>query len=149
MAVAYSTIVNGGRVVRPHLGWKIEDGLGRQIEEITKPPRRKVAFSAFNQQAVMEGLRGAAMEEGGTSASVMAGFPLTVYGKTGTVERVGQPDQSWYVAYVPHETRPIVVAVTVERGGFGAETAAPAARLILSEWFDTGDGGFLAGTSQD
>ena len=28
MAVAYSTIVNGGRVVRPHLGWKIEDGLG-------------------------------------------------------------------------------------------------------------------------
>jgi penicillin-binding protein 2 len=149
MAVAYSTIVNGGRVVRPHLGWKIEDGLGRQIEEISKPPKRKVTFSALNQQAIMEGLRGAAMEEGGTSATVMAGFPLPVYGKTGTVERVGQPDQSWYVAYVPHETRPIVVAVTVERGGFGAETAAPAARLILSEWFDTGDGGFLAGTSQD
>jgi penicillin-binding protein 2 len=149
MAVAYSTIVNGGRVVRPHLGGRIEDGLGRQIEQITKPARRKVAFSPLNQQAIMEGLRGAAMEEGGTSASVMAGFPLTVYGKTGTVERIGQPDQSWYVAYVPHETRPILVAVTVERGGFGAETAAPAARLILSEWFDTGDAGFLAGASQD
>jgi penicillin-binding protein 2 len=27
------------------------------------------------------------------------------------------------------------VAVTVEQGGFGAEAAAPAARLILSEWF--------------
>jgi penicillin-binding protein 2 len=108
-----------------------------------------VSFSPLNQQAIMEGLRQAATEDGGTSAAVMAGFPLAVYGKTGTVERVGQPDQSWYVAYVPHRTRPIVVAVTVERGGFGAETAAPAARLILSEWFDTGDAGFLAGESQD
>jgi penicillin-binding protein 2 len=26
--------------------------------------------------------------------------------------------------------------VTVEKGGFGAETAAPAARKILSKWFD-------------
>jgi penicillin-binding protein 2 len=39
------------------------------------------------------------------------------------------------VAYVPDQRRPLVVAVTVEQGGFGAETAAPAARLILSEWF--------------
>ena len=38
-------------------------------------------------------------------AAVMAGFPLTVYGKTGTVERVGQPDQSWYVAYVADPRR--------------------------------------------
>ena len=28
-----------------------------------------------------------------------------------------------------------MVAVTVEQGGFGAEAAAPAARLILSQWF--------------
>jgi penicillin-binding protein 2 len=149
MAVAYAALANGGRVVRPHLGARIEDGLGRQIEELDTLPKRKVSFSPLNQQAILEGLRGAAMEDGGTSAAVMAGFPLSVYGKTGTVERVGQPDQSWYVCYVPHPTRPVVVAVTIERGGFGAETAAPAARLILSEWFDVGDAGFLAGTSQD
>jgi penicillin-binding protein 2 len=39
--------------------------------------------------------------------------------------------------------------VTIERGGFGAETAAPAARLILSEWFDVGDKQFVEGTSAD
>jgi penicillin-binding protein 2 len=39
------------------------------------------------------------------------------------------------VAYAPDQARPIVVAVTVEQGGFGAEAAAPAARLILSDWF--------------
>ena len=36
---------------------------------------------------------------------------------------------------MPDAKRPIVVAVTIERGGFGAQAAAPAARLILSQWF--------------
>jgi penicillin-binding protein 2 len=83
------------------------------------------------------------MEPGGTSYGVMKGFAngkLTVYGKTGTVERIGQPDQSWYVAYVPHATRPIVTVVTVEKGGFGAETAAPAACRILAKWFEQNPG---------
>ena len=31
---------------------------------------------------------------------------------------------------------------------FGADTAAPAARLILSQWFDTGDHVFHAGASE-
>ena len=28
-----------------------------------------------------------------------------------------------------------MIAVTIEQGGFGAAAAAPAARLMLSEWF--------------
>ena len=64
----------------------------------------------------------------------MGEFPI--YGKTGTAERPPNPDQSWYACFVKDKGRPIVVVVTVEKGGFGAETAAPAARKILSEWFD-------------
>ena len=141
LATAYSTVANGGRVVRPHLGQAVEDGQGRLVQQIRKPARRKVEFSDANQQAIMDGLRGAATDEDGTSADVFKGFPkdLPVYGKTGTAERAPNPDQSWYAAYVPHPTRPIVVVTTVERGGFGAETAAPAARLILAEWFDLSD----------
>ena len=148
LAEAYTTIVNGGRVVRPHLGQAVEDGEGRLIEEIRKPARRKVDFSASNRAAIMEGLRAATSQAGGTSADVFKGFPYPVYGKTGTAERGLQPDQSWYACYVPHPTRPIVVVTTVERGGFGAETAAPAARLILSEWFHLHDKTFHAGSSQ-
>ena len=59
-----------------------------------------------------------------------------VYGKTGTAERAPNPDQAWYACFVKDAGRPIVVVVTVEKGGFGAATAAPAARLILSEWFE-------------
>jgi penicillin-binding protein 2 len=97
--------------------------------------------------AIREGLKAAAGSAGGTSADVFQGFPYAVYGKTGTAERAPNPDQSWYACYVPHPSRPIVVVVTVEKGGFGAETAAPAARLILSNWFDLGNDRFKAGSS--
>jgi penicillin-binding protein 2 len=148
LATAYSTIANGGRVVRPHLGQAVEDGSGRLVQQIRKRPRRNVEFSDGNRQAIMDGLRGAASADGGTSTDVFKGFPYPVYGKTGTAERAPNPDQSWYAAYVPHPTRPIVVVTTVERGGFGAETAAPAARLILAEWFHLSDRSFHAGSSQ-
>jgi penicillin-binding protein 2 len=71
-----------------------------------------------------------------------------LYGKTGTAERQPNPDQSWYVCYVADELRPIVVVTTIERGGFGAETAAPAARLILNEWFHVRDSDFHSGSDQ-
>ena len=63
------------------------------------------------------------------------GFPITVAGKTGTAERGAQGDQSWYVVTAPYNDPRIVVAVTIERGGFGAEAAAPAARRILAAYF--------------
>jgi penicillin-binding protein 2 len=148
LATAYSTLANGGRVVRPHLGQAVEDGAGRLVQQIRMRPRRQVEFSKANRQAIMDGLRGAASEKDGTSADVFKGFPYPVYGKTGTAERAPNPDQSWYAAYVPHPTRPIVVVTTVERGGFGAETAAPAARLILAEWFHLSDRSFHTGSSQ-
>jgi penicillin-binding protein 2 len=66
---------------------------------------------------------------------VFRGFPITVAGKTGTAQRGAQGDQSWYVVMAPYNDPRIVVAVTVERGGFGAEAAAPAARRILSAYF--------------
>jgi penicillin-binding protein 2 len=53
-----------------------------------------------------------------------------------TAERQPKRDQSWYVAYVPDPKRPIVVATTVEEGGFGAATAAPIACRMLAAFYD-------------
>ena len=58
-----------------------------------------------------------------------------VYGKTGTAERPPLTEQAWYMCYVADPKRPIVIAVTVEQGGFGDQAAAPVARLMASEWF--------------
>jgi len=151
MAVAYSTITNGGKVVRPHLGLEVDDGEGRLIQEIDPPASRRVRIPPAFRNAIMSGLHAAASAPGGTSADVFAGWPqgrLPVFGKTGTAQRpAGQRDQSWYVCYFPNRTRPIVVAVTIEGGGFGAEAAAPAARLILSKWFGV-KSKFIAGKSR-
>jgi len=147
LATAYAAIANGGKVVTPHLGQQVEDGAGRQLEEIRKPAKRRVDMDPGALEAIRTGLRAAAGADGGTSADVFAGFPYEVYGKTGTAERAPNPDQSWYAAYVDDPVKPIVVVVTIEQGGFGAEAAAPAARLILSKWFGVKDSAFRVGTS--
>ncbi len=147
LATAYAAIANGGKVVTPHLGQQIEDGAGRQLEEIRKPARRRVHIEPTTLEAIRSGLQAAAGAPGGTSVDVFAGFPYTVHGKTGTAERAPNPDQSWYAAYVDDPVKPIVVVVTIEKGGFGAEAAAPATRAILAKWFGVRDPEFHVGTS--
>lgn len=133
MAIAYAAIANGGYVVRPHLGLRIDNATGQVIQDINQPARRRVAMDPAHRKAILEGLYGAANLPGGTSVDVFAGFPRKIAGKTGTVERPPKADQSWYVALAPYPNPRYVVAVTVEQGGFGAQTAAPAARLILAK----------------
>jgi penicillin-binding protein 2 len=133
MAVAYAAVANGGRVLRPRLGLRIEDATGRALQELDAPTARRVNISKENREAILEGIFGAAQSPGGTSTPVFEGFPIPVAGKTGTAEHTGKPDQSWYVALAPYPNPKYVVAVTDEAGGFGADTAAPMTRRILAE----------------
>ena len=145
MAVAYATIANGGRVLRPRLGLRIEDSTGRALQQLDAPTARRVKISAETRNAILEGLHGAASAPGGTSTPVFEGFPIPVAGKTGTAEHVGKPDQSWYVALAPYPNPQYVVAVTDEAGGFGADTAAPMTRRILAALFDVKESGLVQG----
>jgi penicillin-binding protein 2 len=136
MAVAYAAIANGGKILAPRIGQRIEDASGRAIQELQAPAERRLKIKPEFRQAILEGLRGAASAPGGTSAPVFKGFPIPVAGKTGTAQKgAGRPDQSWYVALAPYPSPKYVVAVTDEAGGFGADTAAPMARTILAQLF--------------
>jgi penicillin-binding protein 2 len=155
MAVAYSTLADAfthggnGWVVRPHLGMEIDGPQGRLVQALGFPAQRHVHLNATDVSLVMEGIHQAASQPGGTSAAVWSGWDQAqhpVYGKTGTAQHIGKEDQSWYMCYVGDPTRPIVIAVTVEQGGFGAETAAPIARLLASQWFGK-EKKFVAGSS--
>ena len=133
MAVAYSAVANGGRIVTPHIGLRVEDNEGRILQQIEPGARRRLDISSSTR--VGDHVRACGRRRttpGGTSTPVFEGFPITVAGKTGTAERGAQGDQSWYVVAAPYDDPRIVVAVTIERGGFGAEAAAPAARRILA-----------------
>jgi len=135
MAIAYATLANGGTVLTPHLGLQVDDAAGRVMREFEPKPRRHVKFKTESRDVILEGLHEAAQAPGGTSYAVFGGFPIEVAGKTGTAQRVGHADQSWYVVLAPYPNPRIVTAVTIEEGGFGAESAAPAALQILEAYF--------------
>ena len=83
LAVAYSALINGGKVVRPHVGQAvITDGVRHTLHF---KPVRQLRLSPYTW-AIRQGLYQAANSAGGTSASVFAGFPIKVAGKTGTAE---------------------------------------------------------------
>lgn len=136
MAVAYATVANGGTVLTPHVGMEVLDAAGRVLKEIDPGPRRHVHVDPTYRAAILEGLHEAAQSQGGTSCSSFCGFPIEVAGKTGTAERLGHyANQSWYIVLAPYPNPQIVTAVTIEEGGFGAEAAAPAAKVILEAYF--------------
>ena len=70
MAVAYAAIANGGDVVRPHVGMRVEDARGRAVQEIDPSPQRHVEIAPQHRQAILQGVHMAAQAPSGTSYSV-------------------------------------------------------------------------------
>lgn len=147
MSIAYSALVDAYRtggeatIVTPHLGTEILEQNGSIVESLNSKykPRKHFHLNPEYVNLIFEGLHDATTGPVGTSTSVWAGWNQELhktFGKTGTAERVGQETQSWYMSYIESEKRPIVIAATVEQGGFGAEAAAPIARAMAGEWFD-------------
>jgi len=153
LAVAYAAMANDGTVVTPHVGEDIQTADGTVLQRIDPPPKRHLHFNPVDRATIMAGLRAAASQPGGTSADVFGNFPEQVYGKTGTAQYINggvEVDTAWYACFVPPSatSKPIVVVVTVEKGGFGAVAAAPVAREILSQWFFGKPGKFTPGSSK-
>jgi len=136
LALAYATVGNGGSLVRPHVAERVVSPSGETVQDINPEPRRDVEINPAYRQAIMDGLTRAANGPEGTSTAVFGNYPIEIAGKTGTAERPDLlSDQSWYAALAPADDPEVVVIVTVEGGGFGADTAAPAAKEILSAYF--------------
>jgi penicillin-binding protein 2 len=137
LAVAYATLGNGGTVVTPHVGLRAEDPEGKVVQEIAPPPAREVEIDDAWRDTILGGLTSAAMEPGGTSYPVFGSFPVDIAGKTGTAETfIDQVpyDQAWYAALMPADDPEVAVVYTIEKGGFGVDTAAPAVKQILEEY---------------
>ncbi len=135
MAIAYAALGNDGTIVTPHLGKEVMDAAGRVLKEIEPGPRRHVKIKPESRQLIMEGLHDATSGPGGTATPVFAEFPIPIAGKTGTAERAGHGNQSWFISLAPYPNPNIVTVVTIEEGGFGAESAAPANKQILEAYF--------------
>jgi len=72
----------------------------------------------------------------GTAGYVFEGFPIPIAGKTSTAENPHGDDHGWFVAYGPYDNPTIAIAVVVEQGGYGSDSAAPIARKIMEAAFN-------------
>jgi penicillin-binding protein 2 len=136
MAIAYAALGNGGKIVTPHVGMEVEDAAGRVLKEFDPKVRREVHIDPDYRTAILEGLHAAAQGGEGTATGVFGGFPIDIAGKTGTAERFGHGDQSWFAALSPYPNPRIVTIATVEEGGFGAESAAPVVLDLLEALYE-------------
>lgn len=129
-AMVMSEVANGGHRYRPYLVSKIISPNGDIVKTFEPEELGSVQVSERNLNLIRDALHDVALP-GGTAAYVFDGFPISIAGKTGTAENPHGDDHGWFVAYAPFDKPTIVVAVIVEQGGFGADSAGPIARKIL------------------
>jgi len=143
LAQATAAIANNGIMYRPHLVKYITDSRTGEKTMIEPEPLRILPWKRQNIEVIKKAMVGVNIS--GTSARAFAGAGYTSAGKTGTSQvfslkgaeykesRVKKElrDHALFIAYAPAEAPTIALAVLVENGGFGAQAAAPIARMVF------------------
>ena len=144
-AMVMGEIAADGKRYKPHLVSRIQTQNGEVIKEFQPELLSELQVPANVIRLVQEGLHD--VTKFGTAASTFRGFPIDIAGKTGTAENSQGRDHGWFVAYGPYDNPNIVVAVIVEQGGFGSQSAVPIGREILEAAFHVGR--YAPGAQQD
>lgn len=143
LAQAMATLANDGVMFRPHLVKYITDSKTGEKTMIEPQPLRTLPLKPQNIATIKHAMVGVNKE--GTGARAFAGAEYEVGGKTGTAQvyslkgssynrdkvKKDLRDHALYIAFAPADKPKIALAVLVENGGFGAQSAAPIARLVM------------------
>lgn len=144
MAHAIATLANNGIVMKPHLVKMLENGVTHQRVLTVPKESYRIPLKQENIDIVKNAMVGVTKE--GTSARAFAGAGYVSGGKTGTAQVIAikqgekynaskisdrHHDHALYTAFAPADHPKIALAVIVENGGFGAQSAAPIARAAL------------------
>lgn len=133
LAVSYGAFARDGVMYEPHLMKEVRAPDGAVISVREARESRAYPLSNDDLRAIREDLKTVVIG-GGTGAKAFRGWPqgqIPVGGKTGTAEVQGKRDNSLFVGMGPMDDPRWIVAVVVEGGGHGSETAAPIARRIM------------------
>lgn len=143
LAQAMAAVANNGVMYRPHLVRYITDSRTGEKTLIEPEPLRKLPWKQQNIDFIKKAMIGVNKE--GTGARAFAGAGYESGGKTGTAQvfslkgsdyKAGKlkqelRDHALFIAFAPADNPKIALAVLVENGGFGAQSAAPIARMVL------------------
>ena len=143
LAQATATLANNGVLFRPHLVKYVTDSRSGEKTMIEPEPLRKLPWKQSHIDTIKRAMVGVNKE--GTGARAFAGSEYVAAGKTGTAQvfslkgadykahRIKQElrDHALFIAFAPADQPKIALAVLVENGGFGAQSAAPIARMVM------------------
>lgn len=143
MANALAALVNDGIIYRPHVVRNVVDAKTGERRPVESEPLARIPVSSAHLQAIRAAM--VDVTKVGTAARVFRGALYESGGKTGTAQvfslrgqryvegRVTERlrDHSWYIAFAPAHKPTIALAVIVENGGFGSQSAAPIARQVM------------------
>lgn len=132
-AMVMGEIAANGKRYKPHLVNRIVSQDGKVIKTFEPELLSELDVAPWIINLVQAGLH--EVTKYGTAAGVFAGFPVEIAGKTGTAENSQGRDHGWFVAYGPFNNPTVVVAVIVEQGGYGSQSAVPIGRKILEAAF--------------
>lgn len=143
LAQATAVVANNGVMFRPHLVRNIVDAKTGEKRLVEPEPIRDLHLKQQNVDVIRRAMVGVNKE--GTGARAFAGAGYEAAGKTGTAQvfslkgaeykanstKKELRDHALFIAYAPADNPKIALAVLVENGGFGAQSAAPIARMVL------------------
>jgi len=143
LAQAMAALANNGVIFRPHLVRYITNSKTGEKTLIEREPLRTLPWKPQNIEFIKKAMVGVNKE--GTGARAFAGAEYESGGKTGTAQvfslkgaeykasKLKQElrDHALFIAFAPADQPRIALAVLVENGGFGAQSAAPIARMVI------------------
>ena len=143
LAQATAVVANRGVMFRPHLVNQIIDARTGEKRPVEPQPIRDLKLKQQNVDVIRRAMVGVNKE--GTGARAFVGAPYETAGKTGTAQvfslkgadykasgvKKELRDHALFIAFAPADKPKIALAVLVENGGFGAQSAAPIARMVL------------------
>ena len=98
---------------------------------------------------VHNGLEGVIYEASSSMANHFSSLGVRVAGKSGTGQKTGDDDYSWFISYAPADEPKYVVVTLVEQGGFGSTSAMVGTRYVLGVIYDAPDSMAVSGGSGD
>ncbi len=143
LAQATATIANNGVMFRPHLVKYITDSRSGEKAMVEPEPLRTLPWKQQHVDTIKRAMIG--VNTAGTAARAFAGAGYVSAGKTGTAQvfslkgaeyksanvKKELRDHALFIAFAPADQPKIALAVLVENGGFGAQSAAPIARMVF------------------
>jgi penicillin-binding protein 2 len=148
LAQATAALADDGWLHRPHLVAARRHGFGEAWIAEPQPAPRRISDDEAHLQAVREGMIGT-VHGPGTATNIRYGLEYLIAGKTGTAQVVSRRSNAaldprklpmnlrhrgLFIAYAPANAPTIAIAVAIEGGGYGADSAAPIARKVFDAW---------------